>query len=151
MVKGLNVNNETLFGINKRLVHKLVKNLSEQIGFEIVTLQINFVSSEYILWLNETYLKHDYYTDIITFNYSGENYKFDGEIFICPEVALKNAGKYRVTLNEEILRLVIHGLLHLKGYNDVEPAEKRRMKKLENKFVKKNKFLIKENIIAHDS
>ncbi len=151
MVKGLNVNNDSGFRINKKLVHKIVGNLSRQIGFEILFLQINFVSSEYILWLNKNYLSHDFYTDIITFNYSGENYKFDGEIFICPDTAKKNAEKYGVTLNEEILRLIVHGLLHLKGYDDRTPKEKSQMKKLENKFLEETKFLIKENIIAHDS
>ncbi len=151
MIKGLSVNNESSFNVNKRFIHKLIGILSKQIDFEIIFLQINFVSSEYILWLNKTYLGHNYYTDIITFNYSGENYKFDGEIFICPDVGLKNAKKYKVSFNEEMLRLIIHGLLHLKGYNDTETAEKRKMKQIENKFVKENKFLIKENIIAHDS
>ncbi len=151
MVKGLNVNNDSEFRINKKLVHKIVRTLSRLMNYEILFLQINFVSSEYILWLNKNYLSHDFYTDIITFNYSGENYKFDGEIFICPETAEKNAVKYGVTLNEEILRLIIHGLLHLKGYDDMSPEEKRLMKKLENKFLKETEFLIKENIIAHDS
>ncbi len=151
MVKGLNVNNESGFQINKRLVHKIVSLLSKQMEFEILFLQINFVSSKYILWLNKNYLNHDFYTDIITFNYSGENYKFDGEIFICIETAKQNAEKYGVTLNEEILRLIIHGLLHLKGYEDKTVNEKRKMRKLENKFLDNTKFLIKGNKITHDS
>jgi rRNA maturation RNase YbeY len=93
------------------------------------------VNSEEILEINKNYLKHFYTTDIITFNYSGDNKNLEGEIFISLPDAKENALKFNVDFNQELLRLITHGMLHLLGYDDEEPEKKKIMKKLENKLV----------------
>ena len=87
-------------------------------------------------------MRHNYSTDIITFNYSGSKDLIDGEIFISTEDAESNAKKYNVSFNEEILRLVIHGILHLLGLNDKNRSEKLEMKRYENKLLNNNKNLL---------
>ena len=79
-------------------------------------------------------------TDIITFNYSNVLDQIDGEIFISIEDALNNSKKYKVSLSDELVRLVIHGILHLLGYDDLNTSEKKIMKRLENKLLSKNNF-----------
>ncbi len=115
----------------------MVSKLRNDLNFEIESVVINLLTGEQIIPVNKTYLGHNYSTDIITFNYSGENYTLDGEIFISLDDAAYYAQKYGVDLHNEILRLVIHGFLHLVGYDDKEMTDKRKMKRLENKLVKK--------------
>lgn len=129
--------NKTKQKLNKREIHKLVSVLKEELKFELESISINFLTEEQIIPINNSYLGHNYSTDIITFNYSGENYTLDGEIFISLDDADFYAKKYDVNLKNEILRLVIHGFLHLLGYDDVNANDKRKMKRLENSLVKK--------------
>lgn len=123
--------------IKKIDVHNLVSKLKKELNFEIDSVSINFISFEEIIMINKTYLNHNYSTDIITFNYSGEYYTLDGEIFISLEDAFANAKKYKASFEDELLRLVIHGFLHLVGYDDKLPEDKKVMKKIENKLVMK--------------
>src|SRR5690606_31320319 len=102
--------------VDKRAVHSLVSYLSKEIGFIIDSLQINFVSNQQILELNKKYLSHDYNTDIITFEYSRNIKNIDGEIFISVDEALNNSKIYKIDLENEFRRLIIHGILHLTGY-----------------------------------
>lgn len=139
MVKNLFVTNTTKAKVSKIKIHNLVQKLKSDLNFTIESIQINLISADEIIQINKEYLNHDYSTDIITFNYSGENYTLDGEIFISLDDASYNANKYSVDLLNEILRLVIHGLLHLVGYDDQEIKDKRKMKRIENKLV--NKYL----------
>ena len=136
-MKNLTISNSTDKRINKWEIHSLIKLLSLDINFSIVSLEINFLSASQIIPINNSYLGHNYSTDIITFNYSGENYTLDGEIFISLDDASYYANKYRVELSAEIVRLIIHGLLHLVGYDDKGLSDKKIMKKMENRLVKK--------------
>ena len=138
MIRNLNVSVSNNIKIKKVEIHNLVQLLKLELNFSISSLVINFVTSDEIIPINNKYLGHNFSTDIITFNYSGENYTLDGEIFISLDDASYNAQKYEVELNNEILRLVIHGLLHLIGYDDKDQKDKRKMKSLENTLV--NKF-----------
>jgi len=126
--------------LKKSKIHVLIKSLSIELGFLVTNLEINFISSKAILDINKTYLNHDYTTDIITFNYSNILDDIDGEIFISIEDALTNSKKYKVSLSDELVRLVIHGILHLLGYDDLNTSEKKIMKRLENKLLSKNNF-----------
>jgi len=128
--------------IKKSNVHDLIKSLSVELNFLVSNLEINFISGEDIHAINKSYLKHDYTTDIITFNYSDSLQKIDGEIFISIDDALSNSKKFRVTLSEELVRLVIHGILHLLGYDDQNLTDKKIMKRLENKLLSKNNFIL---------
>ena len=134
MVKNLSVNSKINYGIKKNMVHNLVKNLKKDLEFDISSFFINFISREEIIDINKKFLKHNYYTDIITFNYSGNNNILDGEIFISVEDAEINAKRFNVNFNDEIIRLVIHGFLHLLGYDDKDRNKKIAMKKRENQL-----------------
>ncbi len=118
MVKNLSVNVLENFEIDKMLIHNIVKKLKKELQFDIKSIQINFVSSKEMMIINRKYLNHNYSTDIITFDYSQSKKNIEGEIFISFEDAASNAKKYGVKLKEEILRLVIHGFLHLLGFDD---------------------------------
>lgn len=131
---------DTTGKLKKSKIHVLIKSLSIELGFLVSNLEINFISSKAILDINKTYLTHDYTTDIITFNYSNILDQIDGEIFISIEDALTNSKKYKVSLSDELVRLVIHGILHLLGYDDLNTSEKKIMKRLENKLLSKNNF-----------
>ena len=126
--------------LKKMMVHKLIKSLSTELTFKISNLEISFISSQSILVINRTFLKHDYTTDIITFNYSEIIKNIDGEIFISLDDALANSNKFKVTLSNELNRLVIHGILHLLGYDDQSISDKKVMKRLENKLLSKFKI-----------
>ncbi len=133
-MKNLTVATSKKIKVDKRLVHSLVSKLSKGLNFKIDSLNINFVNADYLLEINKKYLKHNYHTDIITFNYSGSNEFLEGEIFISINEAIANAVRYNVHLDSEIVRLIIHGILHLIGYDDIEPSAKRKMKAVENKL-----------------
>ncbi len=137
MLKNLTISNSTKTKINKREIHSLVRSLTKDINFVVESVSINFLTSEEIIPINVSYLGHNYSTDIITFNYSGENYTLDGEIFISLDDASYYAKKYKVELSTEIVRLVIHGFLHLVGYDDKTSVDKKEMKIFENKLVEK--------------
>ncbi len=131
--------------IAKKNVHKIVTALSKYFGLQIISLEVNIVSSEIVLELNKKYLKHNYNTDILTFNYSESNSNLEGEIFISLEDAKNNSQRFKNNLNEELKRLIVHGILHLIGYNDSTKAEKKEMSKVENNILKsfKNLSIIK--------
>lgn len=141
MIRNLTVNSNK-FSIRKLEVHKLIKSLKDDLNFQIYALVINFVDTYHIHNINKEYLKHDYSTDIITFNYSENISLLDGEIIISVPDAAVNAKRYKVSLNKELNRLVIHGTLHLTGYDDQKKTEKKIMKTLENRLTYKNNFAL---------
>lgn len=128
--------------IEKRKVHQLVKAITEELKFDLTNLEINFVDSSQIHQLNKKHLNHDYTTDIITFDYSDDFESLDGEIFISVDDAKSNAKIFKVQLNEELARLVIHGILHLLGYDDQITSDKIIMKRMENKLLSSYKFIL---------
>ncbi len=138
LIKNLTVNNFHKKIIKKDKIHYLVGKLKKDLNFEISSLNINFIDSKKILEINKNYLKHNFTTDIITFNYTGDNRYLDGEIFISIDDAEANAKKYKATFNQEINRLLIHGILHLLGLDDKTKSQKLKMRSLENKLL--NKF-----------
>ena len=142
-MKNLFIYTEKGIKTQKSLLHKIVASICSDVDLNILSLEINFVSSETMLGINKKYLNHNYNTDIITFDYSNERNNLDGEIFISIDDALENSKKYHVSLNNEILRLVIHGILHMTGYDDVTSAKRKRMKKVEDVLVQKLQNLSK--------
>ena len=135
MIKNLTVNSDRKIKINKNAIHKIISLLKSEFSFDVISLPINFITSEQIIMINTQYLGHNFSTDIITFNYSGENDSFDGEIFISVDDAFSNSKKYKVSLDNEIIRLVIHGILHLLGFDDKNKFDLKKMKKEENRLV----------------
>lgn len=141
MIKNLYVSS-TVKGINKVRIHNLVGLLRKDLEFSVQSLYINFISSNEIAKINKKFLKHDNSTDIITFNYSGNHTEIDGEIFISTDDANFNAQKYKVSLNKEYTRLIIHGILHLKGYDDINKDARTKMKRIENNLTNKYNFAL---------
>ena len=90
-----------------------------------------FCDDEKILEVNRQFLKHDYYTDVITFDYS-EGDTISGDIFISLDTVRSNAEKYGVPYGEELQRVMVHGVLHLCGVNDKGPGERKKMEAAEN-------------------
>lgn len=120
------------FDLEEKLRHKrwIRQCLSD---FQKVPGKINFIytSNEHILLMNRDFLNHNYYTDVISFDYT-EGDVISGDIFISIEQVKKNAEIYGTDLNEELNRVMIHGILHLVGFKDGTEEEKQLMRKKEN-------------------
>ena len=108
-----------------------IRSVIEKEKYALGNLSYTFVSDESLLKINIDYLKHNTYTDIITFNYN-EDKKVSGEIFISVDRVKENAKKFDVNFEEELHRVIIHGVLHLCGYKDKTKADSDLMRKKEN-------------------
>ena len=101
------------------------------------SLSIVFCSDAFLLDINKTYLHHNYFTDIITFNLSASNSKFiDGEIYISVDTIRDNAIKFQTTIKIELHRVIFHGVLHLCSYEDNSRLKKLRMTFREDYYLK---------------
>ncbi|MBL9176262.1 MAG: rRNA maturation RNase YbeY [Verrucomicrobiales bacterium] len=100
-------------------------------------LGIHFISPRESALLNRRHLNHEGPTDILTFDQGGSPDCLRGELFICVEEADRQAREFRTTWRQELLRYVIHGILHLRGFDDLDPAGRRVMKREENRLVRK--------------
>lgn len=109
----------------------IVKNEGKKTG----DINIIFCSDEYLLGVNKQYLSHDYYTDIITFNYNTE--KINGDLFISIDRVEENAKINNVSRETELLRVMAHGVLHLLGYKDKTDAETKQIREKENYYLEK--------------
>ena len=94
-------------------------------------IAIVFCSDNYLLEINKRFLSHDYYTDVITFDYT-EGATVSGDILISIERISENSAEYRVTFEEELHRVMIHGILHLLGYKDSSEEERKEMREKED-------------------
>lgn len=103
-------------------------------GFELGDISLIFCSDDYLLEVNRQYLKHDYYTDIITFDYCVDK-TVSGDLFISIDRVKDNALKESVEFKHELNRVVVHGVLHLLGYKDKQPDQKELMTKMEDKYL----------------
>lgn len=112
---------------NKTGVRQWIKSAITTEGFKLQELTYIFCSDEYLLQINQQYLNHDTYTDIITFDNSDIKGQITGDIFISIERIRENAQKFSISETDELHRVVIHGALHLLGYKDKAPADKKKM------------------------
>lgn len=118
--------------IKKRETANWIKSVAKSYGKETGDISYLFCTDEKMLEVNRQYLKHDFYTDIITFDYSEGN-RISGDIYISLETVLSNSKKYSVNFDEELHRVIVHGILHLCGLNDKSEAEHQQMKEAEDK------------------
>lgn len=102
----------------KNLIRKWVKNTIEEEHYQLGELNFIFCSDTHLLSINQQYLNHDTYTDVITFDNSGENNRILGDIFISIDRVRENALSFNVPEQDELHRVMIHGTLHLLGYPD---------------------------------
>jgi len=123
------------FNLNKDLslwIQQTIKNENKQTG----VINIVFCSDDYLLKMNKEHLQHDYFTDIITFDYC-ENDTVSGDLFISTDRVEENAKKYKVVFLNELNRVIIHGVLHLLTYNDKTDEQQNEMTKKENFYLAK--------------
>ena len=121
--------------IKKRAVGNWVKEVAATYGKKVGDISYIFCSDEKILEVNRQYLQHDYYTDIITFDYSEGN-TISGDIFISLDTVSTNSQKYNTDFMEELYRVIIHGILHLCGIDDKSEHEEKAMRQAENEALK---------------
>ena len=131
MIQFINENTEIPV-VHKRRLTQWIKSTAEEYGRKTGDITYIFCCEEKILEINRQYLNHDYFTDIITFDYSEKNI-ISGDIFISPETLKTNAIQFNVTFEEELLRIIIHGILHLCGQDDKTPESKLQMTAKEDK------------------
>jgi rRNA maturation RNase YbeY len=105
----------------------------------LISLDYIFCSDEYLLKINQDFLKHDYYTDIITFDLSEPGHDVTGEIYISIDRVKENALTNNVSFSRELRRVIFHGALHLLGYKDKKKVDKERMTKMENYYLSRYK------------
>ena len=108
-----------------------IRSVAAKYGKKCGEIAYIFCDDEKILEVNRTYLQHDYYTDVITFDYSEGNV-ISGDIFISLDTVKSNAAQYGQAYETEIYRIIIHGILHLCGINDKAPGEREHMTVCEN-------------------
>jgi probable rRNA maturation factor len=124
----------TTFRINKKKLKNAIKNIAQNENSSCGNINIIFCSDDYLLGINKEFLKHNFLTDIITFDYSQKKC-ISGELYISLERIRENAIDFKVKTNEEIIRVIFHGILHLLGYKDKEVEEMEEMRKKEKYYM----------------
>ena len=114
----------------KSKIPNWIKKVVRQEGGKLASLNIVFCSDKSLLNINRQFLRHDYFTDIITFDYPGDG--ITGEIYISTDRVLENSKSLNVPFEQELRRVIIHGVLHLLGYKDKTASQKRAIRKKED-------------------
>ena len=127
-----NTVNVKMPAIRRRDTSAWVKAVAASYGKKVGEIAYIFVDDEEILRVNREYLQHDYYTDIITFDYT-EGDTISGDLFISLDTVRTNAEQFDKPYEEELHRVIIHGILHLCGINDKGPGERELMEAAEDK------------------
>ncbi len=116
-------------------IQKWISSVIESKGYTVGTINYIFCSDEYLLVLNQRYLDHDTYTDIITFDYTVDSV-ISGDIFISVDRVRDNAASYNKTFENELQRVIIHGILHLCGQEDKNESDNIQMHAQEDLYLK---------------
>ncbi len=128
---------DTDFLFKRRAVHNAwLKAVAVEENCRLGEISVIFCSDAYLLDMNRKYLGHDYFTDIITFDYS-EGELLSGDLFISVDTVRSNASFYSAEFDDELDRVIVHGLLHLIGYDDHSEEEFAAMKEKENYYLSK--------------
>jgi len=127
-------NEDVELTVNSSELSSWINNAIDSLDFEVGDLNVIFCSDEHLKEINIKYLNHDYYTDIITFDYSKKPV-INGDLFISTDRVEENASINKVKFMIELYRVIIHGVLHLCGFNDKTPEEKKKIREKENLFL----------------
>lgn len=122
--------------LDERKVTRWIRSVAADYGFAVGNINYIFCSDERELEVNREFLNHDYYTDVITFDYSTAS-TLNGDIFISLDTVRSNAQMVGVRFEDELLRIIIHGVLHLTGQGDKTPETKVQMTEKEEKALAK--------------
>lgn len=120
----------TIPAFRRREVNAWIKDVAEEYGYEVGDITYQFCDNERILEINQKYLNHDYYTDIITFDQTRDGLLF-ADIVISVEMVTSNAEEYGEPFRREFLRVLIHGVLHLCGVDDQTKEQAKEMRQAE--------------------
>jgi len=130
--------------INTLLLKQIIAALLTELKIEEAEIGINLVGAREMTLVNETFLQHEGSTDVITFDHmekrkaeSGKRKRTHGELFICVDDAMVHARKFKTRWQSEIVRYIVHGVLHLLGHDDRRVAVRRKMKREENPLLRK--------------
>jgi rRNA maturation RNase YbeY len=159
-------NRQRVVALNTRLLRTITQSLlTELLDLETFDLGIHLVRAPEMARLNAKFLQHEGSTDVITFDYAenvlpasrrqsdlsaGCRKHVEGEIFICIDDAIAQAREFRTSWQSELARYVIHGVLHLRGFDDLQPAARRTMKREENRLLKKTAHLFPLSKLARN-
>jgi probable rRNA maturation factor len=116
-------------------IRKWINGFIKDEGYKLDHISYIFCSDKYLFELNQKYLDHDTYTDIITFDYSEKKGFIYGEIYISIQRVKANAKKFETTFLHELYRVMIHGIIHLCGYNDKTSKQKSEMRAKEDEYL----------------
>jgi rRNA maturation RNase YbeY len=135
------------FEFNQRKVSQWIQKIIEKEGSRTGAVQIIFCTDEFLRKLNKKFLKHDYYTDILSFPDSENSKQVAGELYISIERVRENAKKLKVDFELELLRVIIHGIFHFLGYDDHTAATKKMMRGIEDEALQfyKDEFIPKDH------
>jgi probable rRNA maturation factor len=130
-------NRQRVRAVDLRLLRRIVNSLLSDLGVHDFDLAIHLIGEREMTRLNETRVGHAGSTDVITFDYVEPDGVLAGEIFVCVHEALTQATRFRVPWQEELVRYITHGILHLRGFDDLRPVARRRMKREEGRLLNK--------------
>lgn len=119
---------------DSRVIKKTAGRILSDAGMKLGVVDIIITSDEKVFEINSEFLGHNYYTDIITFNYN-KGSSLSGEIYISEPRVRENAEKYSTTFGSEMRRVIFHGFLHLCGYDDRTEGEKEKMSEMEEMYL----------------
>jgi len=124
--------------INSAVLRKVVRaHLDRQLGLPGYDLSIHLLPARRMAEVNQTHLRHGGPTDVITFDYRDPAQEgLWGELLVCPAVAVEQAREFGTSWPSEIVRYIVHGILHLRGYDDQAPADRRLMKREEERLLR---------------
>ncbi len=114
---------------------KFIGQMLKKEGVPLAELQFIFCPDDFLLTINREYLRHDFFTDIITFDLADKGQPVNAEIYVSVERVRENAAEYRSSFKKELHRVIFHGILHLCGYKDNKPKEIKLMRQMEEKWL----------------
>lgn len=133
--------NTSLPTLNEPLIRRWITAVAAEYGFSVGQITYIFCDDEHILAVNRQFLQHDYYTDVITFDYTVGN-QLNGDIFISLDTVQSNAVQCGTDFDTELYRILIHGILHLTGQGDKTPETKTEMTRKEDRALEQLNTII---------
>jgi len=134
---------EFFFEEEYNILKKVIQEYILSMNYFVKSIDIQLVDDRILKKVNQEFLRHNYSTDIITFNHSSKNREIEAELLVGNTMLKFNSIKYKVSLKEELLRLIFHGILHLVGFKDKNKSEIELMKKNEDILIEKFLFHVK--------